>query len=180
MVRETPAGRTVKLFIWHDARSRELTVEMGQVPNFIARNVPPDLRDQFDQFRQRMERRFGYGIPDGSYPLQRGAALGVSVQDVSGQFGDYLKVPDGEGALVTNVQSGTPGEKAGLHAGDVIIYAGGQRVHNTAELREQIRGAAAEKPLALRIIRNGSEMTVNADVAKQPDGRSEGRKIPPK
>jgi S1-C subfamily serine protease len=98
--------------------------------------------------------------------------LGIAVQDVSGQLGAYLKVPDGQGVLVTEVQAGSAAEKGGLHAGDVITTVDGQRVRNTNELRARVRSTQETHTAALKVIRNGVETTVNVEVSPAPQSGS--------
>jgi serine protease Do len=145
--------------------------------------LPPDFQQRLRQFEDRMQRRFGRNappppgaapgapVPPGP-PSQRGAVgapvLGVAVQDVSGQFAGYLKVPDGQGVLITDVQAGSAAEKGGLHAGDVIIAVDGQRVRNAGELRAQVRRSNETRTAALRVIRNGAETTVNVEISAAP------------
>jgi serine protease Do len=188
LVRETPPGRVVKLSVWRDGRGRDMSAEMGRASNLLSGNLlPPDLQDRLYQFQDRMQRRFEnrngppppgagnpgpQGPPQSNGPRQRGAAgapvLGIAVQDVSGQLGAYLKVPEGEGVLVTDVQAGSAAAKGGLHAGDVIISVDGQRVRNTAELRERVRGTGEAHTAALRVVRNGAETTLNVEISAAP------------
>jgi serine protease Do len=194
LVRETPPGRVAKLTVWRDGRSRDISVEIGRAAGLLSGDLmPPDMRDRLRQFQERMQRRFeGRNAPPprgGPVPgapgtqgrqQQRGApgaaVLGVTVQDVSGQLGAYLKVPEGQGVLITDVHAGSAAEKGGLQAGDVIIAVDGQRVHNTGELRARMRGTTATRTVALRVVRNGAETTVNVEVSapSQPGAGARG------
>jgi serine protease Do len=198
LVRETPPGRVAKLSVWRDGRSRDMSVEIGRASNLFSGNLlPPDFQDRVDQFQQRLQRRFQFrntppppgGAPQGPRPQftprQRGAVggpvLGITVQDVSGQLGAYLKVPEGQGVLITEVQAGSTAEKGGLHAGDVVTSVDGQRVRNTAELRAQVRRTTEARTAALQVIRNGAETTVNVEVsaAARPGARPNQRSSSP-
>ena len=90
--------------------------------------------------------------------------LGVSAQDISGQLGEYFGAPGGEGVLVTEVRAGSAGDKAGLHAGDVIAKVNGERVRNREELRDRLRTAVGDKSSAknvtLGVIRKGTETAI--------------------
>ena len=96
---------------------------------------------------------------------------------MSGQLGSYFGAPEGEGVLVREVVSGSPAEKGGLKAGDVIIKVDGKRVRSTSELRSQLRekreskdaetGRVNAKTVALSVIRKGAETTVNVEI-EQP------------
>ena len=74
--------------------------------------------------------------------------LGIDAEDLSGELGKYFGAPDGEGVLVREVRSGSPAEKAGLKAGDVIIRVAGERVRTSSDLRANLR-AKRESSLTL-------------------------------
>jgi S1-C subfamily serine protease len=145
-----------------------MSVEIGRSPiPFSGSLLPPDWQDRVLQFQERLQRRL-----EGRDAPRPGAAsapvLGINVQNVSGQLGAYLKVPEGQGVLITNVQAGSAAERGGLQAGDVIIAVDGQRVRNAAELRAQVRATAGTRTAALRVVRNGVETTVNVEVSAAP------------
>src|SRR5262249_17997865 len=71
-----------------------------------------------------------------------GPMLGIDAEDLSGQLGNFFGAPDGQGVLVREVMPGTPAEKAGLKAGDVIVRVDGKRVASTEDLRSALRDAA--------------------------------------
>jgi len=83
-----------------------------------------------------------------------GLALGPVSPDLAGQ----LELPDNtQGAVVTQVQPGSPAEQAGIQPGDVIIGVGTHAVRNPREATRAINDALHNdsNALALRIIRNG-------------------------
>lgn len=163
LVRETPPGRTAKLTVWRDARSQTLSVE-------VAKNPAPDQENPF----QNMMRRFGNpgaNIFPFAGTLPAAPMLGINGENLSGQLGKYFGAPDGEGVLITNVDSNSPAAKAGLEAGDVITKVDGNRVRTLAELREQLRGKRGAATVSLGLLRKGSEMSVNIEPRR---GRSAG------
>ncbi|MBI3785855.1 MAG: Do family serine endopeptidase [Deltaproteobacteria bacterium] len=60
--------------------------------------------------------------------------LGVAIQKVTPDLADSLGVDAGHGALVAQVNSGGPAEKAGLKAGDVITKWDGKSVDSQHDL----------------------------------------------
>jgi S1-C subfamily serine protease len=92
--------------------------------------------------------------------------LGINAEDLSGQLGTYFGAPDGTGILVREVRSGTPAEKAGLKAGDVIIKMNDKPVHSLGDLRQELRDKNDQKPASLGILRKGSEMNVSITIEK--------------
>jgi regulator of sigma E protease len=63
---------------------------------------------------------------------------------------------------ITQVMPGTPAEQAGLHSGDLIISADGERIdEGLAELHEIIR-AAPEERVELQVERSGEQLSIVA------------------
>ena len=92
--------------------------------------------------------------------------LGIDAEDLSGQLGAFFGAPDGEGILVRDVNSGSPAEKAGVKAGDVIISLGGERVRSAGELREKLSAKREDKDrtVKLGVLRNKSEVSLTVDL----------------
>jgi S1-C subfamily serine protease len=92
--------------------------------------------------------------------------LGIDAEDISGQLGTFFGAPDGEGILVRDVNAGSPAEKAGVKAGDVITSVNGERIRTVGELREKLSAKRDEKDrtVKLGVLRNKSELTLNAEL----------------
>ena len=65
--------------------------------------------------------------------------LGISVDEVSAQKAQELKLPADYGVLVTSVAPNTPAAKAGLKSGDIVTEYDGERVHGVIEFRRLVR-----------------------------------------
>ena len=100
---------------------------------------------------------FGGTMTFGS-SARRGGRLGVNVEDLSGQLGDYFGAATG--VLVTSVDPDSPAKTAGLKAGDVITRVDDQPVHDTTELRRLIARASAD--VTLTVTRDHKELTIKA------------------
>jgi serine protease Do len=176
LVRETPPGRTVKLTVWRDGRSQTISAEVG-------RNQSPDRENPFQGPFQSMMRRFGNPDSVPALPREPGnrrpntfgfgatlpafSVLGITGQDLSGQLGKYFGAPDGEGILITNVESDSAAAKAGLQAGDVITKMDGDRVRTLGELRGRLRDKRDARSVTLSVLRKGSEISVNVEPRKR-------------
>lgn len=171
MIRETPAGRTVQLTLWRDGRSQTVSVELGSWQERFRqrfRVVEPDLELRIPP-RIEVFREFFPGTP----------VLGIVGEDLSGQLAEYFGVPDGEGVLVREVRSGSPAEKAGLKAGDVILRVDNERVRTLAELREKLRSPREGKNVRLDVLRRGQSLSFNVEIELPPSrGRTRpGRRV---
>jgi serine protease Do len=94
--------------------------------------------------------------------------LGVFIQEVTPDLAKAFKVPQGKGALVGDVTSGGPADKAGLQKGDVIEQLNGQDVDNINNLRLQIASMAPGTEIHLKILRNGSERDISIKLGELP------------
>jgi serine protease Do len=92
--------------------------------------------------------------------------LGIDAEDISGQLGAFFGAPDGEGILVRDVNSGSPAEKAGVKAGDVITSLNGERIRSVGELREKLSAKRDEKDrtVKLGVLRNKSEISLTVEL----------------
>src|SRR5260370_358278 len=85
--------------------------------------------------------------------------LGIDAEEISGQLGAFFGAPGGEGILVRDVNSGSPAEKAGVKAGDVITSLNGERSRSLGEPREKLSAKRddQDRTVKLGILRNKSE-----------------------
>jgi serine protease Do len=113
------------------------------------------------------------------------ARLGVAVQEVNQAFADSFKLDKPEGALVSNIEKGGPGDKAGLKAGDVIRKVDGQAIVSSGDLPAVIGQQAPGKKVTLEVWRQGERQELQArlgdasdkpaQVAKADTGAGQGK-----
>jgi S1-C subfamily serine protease len=92
--------------------------------------------------------------------------LGVGIQDLTPDLAKGLKIDTDEGALIAHVVPGSPAEKAGLEAGDVITKVNGETVRNSGELRNRIGLLPIGETVELEIIRKGMPKRVTAQLGE--------------
>ena len=96
--------------------------------------------------------------------------IGVSLQGLSPEVAQQFGLKDTHGALVTDVASSGPGEKAGLKSGDVITAINGTKVQDFNELTLAVTQHAPGDSVSLDVYRNGQPMKVNVTLAQRPTG----------
>ena len=97
--------------------------------------------------------------------------IGLALAPLSPDLRNQLDVPDGtQGAVVRNVEPGSPADQAGLQAGDVIVGVGDKQVTSPSEAANAIRGASKDHAVALRIIRNGQPVFVGVNLDQNSEG----------
>jgi serine protease Do len=94
--------------------------------------------------------------------------LGVSMLNVTPGIARELGLSDVDGAVVTSVLPGSPAEKAGLQARDVIRRFNGRPVKDMLGLRSRVAESEINTRVELGIIRSGQEQVVIAEIAEAP------------
>jgi S1-C subfamily serine protease len=74
------------------------------------------------------------------------------------------------GALVTQVEPGSPAEQVGVAAGDVIVAIDGEPTDSSAELRNQVGLVRAGESVEVTYLRGGDRRTARATVTAETDG----------
>ena len=97
------------------------------------------------------------------------ARLGVAVQEVNQAFADSFKLDKPEGALVSNIEKGGPGDHAGLKAGDVIRKVDGQAIVSSGDLPAVIGQQAPGKKVTLEVWRQGERQELQAKLGDASD-----------
>lgn len=94
--------------------------------------------------------------------------LGANVSPLSGPLAKEFGVPDTNGALIQNVESGGPAAKAGLKNGDVIRTFNAEPVRGSNELTADVMDTDPGTTVTLGIIRNGKHMTLQVTLGTRP------------
>ena len=98
--------------------------------------------------------------------------IGVALRDVDPDLQRSLRLSTSRGALVQDVNAGSPGDRAGLRVYDLIIAVDGAAVATNDEL---IRTVAARVPgttVRLNVLRDGRPVLATVKLAERP-GREE-------
>ncbi|HXS91344.1 MAG TPA: Do family serine endopeptidase, partial [Steroidobacteraceae bacterium] len=82
--------------------------------------------------------------------------IGISIQDVTAQLAESFGLDRPRGALVGMVEDDGPGQKGGVHAGDVILKVDGETVETSSQVPVMIAGKKPGSSVALEVWRNGS------------------------
>ena len=69
------------------------------------------------------------------------------------------------------VLAGGPAEKAGLLPNDVILRFGEAAVEDLQHLQRLVSDAPVDRPVSLRVLRQGKEVAVSVTVAEAPPER---------
>ncbi len=83
---------------------------------------------------------------------------GLRVQKVNRLIAESLGLPRAEGVIISQIDQGSPGEKAGLEVGDVIIEVNDHPIKGEKEIREAFYTAQAGDEFKLKIWRRGKTL----------------------
>jgi putative serine protease PepD len=89
------------------------------------------------------------------------AYLGVGLGD---------RIDGGQGAVVTEVQPGTPAAEVGLEVGDLVVAVDDQVTAGSAGLIAAIRDLEPGTEVELTVVRDGAERVVTTTLVARPDG----------
>jgi serine protease Do len=90
--------------------------------------------------------------------------IGVQIQPVNAQFADSFGLDRPRGALVGQVLSGGPAEKAGVKAGDIILSVDGRPVERSDQLPSMVAGIAPGKDAKVEVWRERASKTLSVKV----------------
>jgi len=138
-------GGEAKLQVLRDGDTKTVTLKVAQMPN---EQVATNETGEHEHAR-----------------------IGLALAPLSPDMRNQLDVPDGtRGAVVRQVQPGSPADEAGLQAGDVIVGVGDKKVNSPSQAADAIRSAEKDHAVALRIIRNGQPIFVGVNLDQGSTG----------
>ncbi len=181
MVRETPAGRLITLGISRNGQLMTVKVQLSDRKKGFAYSYGPG------------EKEFSFTLPaippippmpDIDIPIsivvaRSSGRSGLMVENLTPQLGEFFGAKDGNGVLVRSVEKGSRAEKAGLHAGDVIVKVNGEAIHDTGDFTHALR-SHKETTANIGILRDKKEQTVTLTLPerKQSELFGESLEIP--
>jgi len=95
--------------------------------------------------------------------------LGVTVGDLTDKLAHEFHVPDIAGALVNDVEAGSPADKAGMKQGDVIRTFNGKAVDSEGQLVSMTTEATPGSEVTLGILRDGRAMDIRVTLGTRPE-----------
>lgn len=165
-VRETPAGRTVKLTINRGGSNQTLAAIIGSRKSSIS-SVSP-----LESFRVEIPKEMS--MPDIPKAMMswRSTMLGVEAESLGeSQLATYFGVK--EGVLVRSVMKSTAAEKAGIKAGDVLMKVNDTRVTSPRDVTNAIRAARTNSRQSYPVVlmREKKELTLTVAVDDESSDR---------
>lgn len=178
MVRETPVGREAKLTVSRGGDVQTLSAKIAQrkswtfggdrtmvipaIPN--APGMPPLPPTAPRAPMPDMPR---------AYMSWRNGMLGVEAEALKGGLAEFFGVK--QGVLVRSVSKGSPAEKGGLKAGDVMIRVNDRPVESPSDVAAVLRERGDRKAVSVVVMREKREVSLTVMLEDDEHGSVQPR-----
>ncbi|MBI4696335.1 MAG: DegQ family serine endoprotease [Gammaproteobacteria bacterium] len=98
--------------------------------------------------------------------------LGVAVQNLSSELAQSFGLDRAQGALVSDVQAGSPAAAAGVKRGDVILKVNGRDIDDAIQLSQLVAETKPGAKAEVELLRDGDHKTLSVAI-----GEAEGAKL---
>lgn len=99
--------------------------------------------------------------------------VGVAVQELTPELAESFKLKDTQGVLISEVVRGSPADKAGIRAGDILTHVGDNSLTDSNNMLETISALTPGKVVVLKLLRNQTEVIVQVKVGKRPKPKAQ-------
>jgi len=121
--------------------------------------IPIDsVKSVLSQLEERGQIRKGY--------------LGVGLGDLDPAAAEYLGLSENSGAVITEVQRGLPGHKAGLRTYDIVTEFNGKKIKNSLDLRDAVSDSEIGKKVKMKVLRDNKALNLEIAVAERAESTS--------
>jgi serine protease Do len=86
--------------------------------------------------------------------------MGIGINDVTPENSKFFDMKSANGAVVTQVEAGSPGAKGGLKVGDVITGLDGKPVNGAGDLQVEVGQKRPGTKIELEVMRDGKSVEV--------------------
>ncbi len=135
-------GQTITIEVMRNGKPVELKVKLEQMPDAFGLNA----------------RDAGLLPKAGGSSEGLSGSLGIRVQKLTPELARGLGQENKEGLAIADVRSGSPADKAGLRAGDVLVQVNSIDVADEASLEKALKEGEAKKSSVVLVNRSGTPM----------------------
>lgn len=170
LVRETPAGRQVRMKIARNGSSQNVIATIAsRQPQMWGVNAKDRARIEQEMARvqEKLRRIPEIRVPDVPHALMgwRSGMIGIDGEALDGQLAEFFGAP--AGVLVRNVAQNMPAAKAGIKAGDVIVRVDETPVKSPRDITAAIRNSQNRNPLKVTVLRQKSELSLEVTLEQE-------------
>ena len=99
--------------------------------------------------------------------------IGVAVQELTPELAESFKLKDQKGVLISEVVRGSPADKSGIRAGDILVSIADKVLLDSTAMLETISALQPGKVVALKLMRNQAEVVVQVKIGKRPKPKAQ-------
>ena len=138
--------------------------ESSELPTLVAR-AAPGSQARVKLLRDNKELALSVSIGEmketeaAASPNEK-AGLGLSVQKVTPELAERLKLNRADGLVITAVEPGSPADESGLAPGDVIIEIDRKPIHTLADYRKALAEVGKDSGVLFLVRREGNSLFV--------------------
>jgi serine protease Do len=92
--------------------------------------------------------------------------IGVQIDQVTKEVAESIGLGKPQGALVRGVETGSPAEKAGVEAGDIITKFDGKPIEKSSDLPRMVGGTKPGTKSSLTVFRRGTTKDLSVTIAE--------------
>jgi serine protease DegQ len=94
--------------------------------------------------------------------------IGVGVQDINKEVAESFKLPTVKGVLITQIERGSPADKAGVKLGDVLVAVNDKPVGDTTTMLNLVAALRPGEQASVRVARNQEETELTVTIGRRP------------
>jgi len=94
--------------------------------------------------------------------------LGVGIQNLTPELAKQFGYNGTHGALISEVESGSPAERAGLQRADIVTQVNGKPIEDSRQLQLALSRTPPGSSVTMQISRAGKEQQINAVLGEEP------------
>ena len=145
LVGRTLVGKKVKLKVVRSGREKTLEVEIARRSDDEQGAVPAG-----EESRKPFE-------------------IGISLQDITRELAERLRIDDTDGVLVTEVDPGSAADRAGVSRGDIIIEVNRKAVASIRDFKDVLKDFDAYEPILFLMKRGKGNLFIVIKPEKDDD-----------
>jgi membrane-associated protease RseP (regulator of RpoE activity) len=162
MIHEIPPGRLVTLGISREGQPMTVKAQLADRKKTFALAMPGktfSFAMPAMPAIPAMPAMPEMDVPVSIVVVHSSARSGLMVENLTPQLGDFFGTKNGQGVLVRSVEKGSRAEKAGFHAGDVIVKVNGESINDSGDFTHAMHGRKSST-VNISIIREKKEQNL--------------------
>ncbi len=114
------------------------------------------------------------------YGEVRRGRLGAQGQDMTPQLALAFGIERNNGFIVTQIETGSPADRAGIRVGDVIVSANGKPIRSARDMHNLVGLQRLGQTIELTLFREGNEVSLSVLIQPIEINKLDGERIHPK